>query len=57
MFDDTRLALLADLVDYETWEIEYSHPPVLHRVFNLEDAHRLEGEDAVIGLDPSQRLG
>ena len=51
LFDDSRLMLLADLVDERTWNIEYSHPPYLHRVANLmETARLLEGDVAAEGL-------
>ncbi|MGH8563936.1 MAG: hypothetical protein ACREXW_07535 [Gammaproteobacteria bacterium] len=32
---DARLMLLAHLVDYESWNIAYTHPPALERVFDL----------------------
>jgi hypothetical protein len=51
LFDDSRLMLLAELVDQSTWNIEYSHPPYLHRVANLmETARLLEGDVAAEGL-------
>jgi hypothetical protein len=51
LFDDSRLMLLAELVDQNTWQIEYSHPPYLHRVANLmETARLLEGDAAAEGL-------
>lgn len=37
-FDDSRLSLLSQLVDYRYWQIEYTHPPYLHRIFNLMSA-------------------
>jgi hypothetical protein len=51
LFDGSRLMLLSDLVDEREWRIEYSHPPVLHRVFHLMGtATGLEGEVAAQGL-------
>ena len=32
---DLRLMLLRDLVDWDEWEIAYTHPPALHRIGNL----------------------
>ncbi|GAA1114801.1 hypothetical protein GCM10009630_10250 [Kribbella jejuensis] len=54
-FDDFRLALMGELVDHEQWSIEYSHPPYLHRIFNLmREATALVGDDAGEGLGAVQ---
>lgn len=55
-FDDFRLSLLSGLVDYRSWKIEYSHPPYLHRVFNLMGAAtELVNETAGEGLGQVQQ--
>jgi hypothetical protein len=35
---DGKLGLLSELVDYRAWQIPYSHPPALGRVFQLARA-------------------
>jgi hypothetical protein len=55
IFDDYRLMLLGQLVDHEAWRIEYSHPPYLHRVFNLmQAAHTMFGKSASDGIQSLQ---
>lgn len=52
LFDDFRLAMLSELVNYKEWNIEYTHPPTLHRLSNLiATAGALEGEVASKGLE------
>ena len=47
---DYRLMLLAELVDERAWSIRYSHPPTLHRVFNLLQAGETVAPGGAAGL-------
>ena len=45
VFNEFRLALLANLVDYKAWTIEYTHPPFLHRCAKLAAAAQVICEE------------
>lgn len=48
---EARLMLLGDLVDLYRWNVRLTHPPTLHRVFELmSTANRLHGKQATEGL-------
>jgi hypothetical protein len=48
---DARLMLVAHLVDYQRWRVSYTHPPSLHRVFNLMSAAETLHEGSASGLE------